>query len=67
MKRPTISPKPPAPSVRAFLPEAIGRARKLRPDKPATHVAVAEDIARSVPLPPGLADIIRKEARRRDR
>jgi len=66
MKRPTFSPKPSAPSVRVYLPQAIERARRLKPDEPATRSEVVDEIARRLPVPKSVIDMMRERASRED-
>ena len=67
MKRPSIPSKPDAPSVKAMLAPAVGRARRLRKDEqPQTESELVADIERELQLPQALLDLMRERARRTD-
>lgn len=71
MRRPTIPPKPAAPSIRQHIGPAVQRSRKvphkLRPDEqPASRAELIEDIGRKLTLPPTLLELMRERARGQD-
>lgn len=63
-KPPKFAPKPAAPSVRSWLPDAVERARslsrkRLPPDQPATRAEILDEMEARLPLSPALMRFLR--------